>query len=589
MLIKEIKQLITANKKYFETQKPIWDYYLSVYNSQRKGYQDELPSGSRPDSKEVIKINTNYPFGYIDTVISMVVPVIPTVEAVPRNVLETQEAEAQSQLVNASFKVAKMQEILAIQAAKAIIYGCSYVKVIWDTKKKTPKYYERDPRRVWIDADAAKWEDMRYVIEVTFVKKSVVEQRIKNKQYKLKDKLTYTAKPTWISYESFAEADSNADNAFQWATIYEVLDLESNRYYHIEDSSMNVLYEGPLPYGNIKNHYVQLKFNENLTDLRGLSDIQLIINLQIILNEIDNLELHHAAATIPAVLMDSRVAQVEEQLLAAIAKIQIPGLVIPVQISGQYQLKDLFGQTPVPTLSPSFAAMRTRVMQAIEFILGLPQYARGVVGVTEVATEAALADTALRTRTGRRINKVNDVMEALAFMTLNMYRQELGKNESIRIEPERGKSEIVLNKKDLGFTEQEFYAKFEAVKHSPMSNNKQFRLQTLQQVMPLLQTNPNIDQAKLTQELLSLLEMDHVFQPTPPPPPMPPMAPGGLGGLGALAGLPNGAGSAPPGSVAGGQDVSAGGLPNIDGGELPPGVAIPPTVPLPGRPVMANQ
>jgi hypothetical protein len=69
----------------------------------------------------------------------------------------------------------------------------------------------------------------------------------------------------------------------------------------------------------------------------------------------------------------------------------------------------------------------------IEFILGIPQYSRGVVGVADVATEVALADTATRTRNGRRIKMIEDAIDTLAHKVVGLYEEFLPPNTMLPI------------------------------------------------------------------------------------------------------------------------------------------------------------
>jgi hypothetical protein len=234
--------------------------------------------------------------------------------------------------------------------------------------------------------------------------------------------------------------------------------------------------------------------------------------------------------------------------------------------------------------------IRQRVLQAIEFVLGLPQYARGVVGATDVATEAALADTALRTRMGKRIQVVNDTVEDMCFNIVALYKEFLKDGKGVVVDADRAEEAATLGREQLGFDRDDFFQKYESIAHSPLNNNSQYKLQQLQAFFPMLAGNPNVKQDIIIQELLTLLEMPQAYQPTPPPPPMgmPGMPPGGPTGMPpGTPGAPNLPALGPTTGAVG--PVNEGGMPNVAGGDMPPGTEPPVTVPLPGRPAMGKQ
>ena len=213
-----------------------------------------------------------------------------------------------------------------------------------------------------------------------------------------------------------------------------VYDFEGDgKYYHFLDDVEEPLFEGELPYQQIRNPFVHLTFNENMTDLGGLSDVKLIRTLQERLNEIDTLELWHAHTSTPVMLVNTALADNPEDILTALQEANQPGSMVAVQGKANAPLGDIIGQTPIPAMSPAFDEMRARCNSVIEFILGIPQYSRGVVGVADVATEVALADTATRTRNGRRIKQIEDLIRFSAERVVALYEEFLPTDSNLPI------------------------------------------------------------------------------------------------------------------------------------------------------------
>jgi len=227
-----------------------------------------------------------------------------------------------------------------------------------------------------------------------------------------------------------------------------------------------------------------------------------------------------------------------------------------------------------PGLTPSFDNMRGRCIQIIEFILGLPQYSRGAVGVADVATEVALADTALRTRNGRRIKAIHDVIRDWATKIVALYEEFLDEETVLPLRLTDSKEVLEATREELAFRdvnaeEDPMEWDYEALPYSPTENNRLVQLQMIQNNLETLLQLPGVDQQKVVFKYLDLLQLREAAIPAPPPGAMQPGAP-----------LP---GEQMP------QQVDEAGLPNVMAGEMPMGTE-PPQAPLPfGGPGSTNQ
>jgi len=266
-----------------------------------------------------------------------------------------------------------------------------------------------------------------------------------------------------------------------------------------------------------------------------------------------------------------------------------PGSMVAIEGKVNAPLRDIIGQTPVPQAIPSFDLMRERCNQVIEFILGIPQYSRGVVGVADVATEVALADTATRTRNGRRIKQVEDAVRGLSERVLSLYEEFLDPESKLPIRLTDSREVLTVSRETLRMrperdpAEQSLDYDYTAIPYSPTENHKLVQLQKLQQYLPLLIESPAVDKEKLIHKLLALLGLTDIIAQVPPTPEGPPGMPPGMPGM------PPGMPPMPPGMGApmlppGGQPTQPlSGKPMVEGiatGGLPPG-AEPPPIPTP--------
>tara|TARA_Y100001963_G_scaffold155732_1_gene247635 strand:- start:1982 stop:2830 length:849 start_codon:yes stop_codon:yes gene_type:complete len=269
-------------------------------------------------------------------------------------------------------------------------------------------------------------------------------------------------------------------------------------------------------------------------------------------------------------LINSGLVDNPESIVHALQAANTPGSLVRVEGSANAPLGDLIGSTPTTSLQPSFSKMRERAIQVIEFVLGIPQYSRGVVGVSDVATEVALADTATRTRNGRRIKKVEDTVKWMAMAAISMYEELLPEGSDLPVRLTDSTDVLVANRKAMEMNEVNasearsiLAYDYESVAYSPTENNRLIQLRNLNQYLPVLMQAPNVDKTKLIAKLLDLLMMKDLVVDTPQPP-------------GPMAGPP---GEAPS------EDTGA-------TGALPPGVEEPPQTPLPaggpGQPAMTD-
>ena len=588
----QIAGIISTHRTKSREERRDWDRWRAWYLSEYWGSDEEQPMGSYGvDAEDEVNFQTNYPYAYIDTMIANVCPQNPQVTVHARREDLRPNAQFREALVNDTFKRNSLHQLLWKFSTAASICGRAFIKSVWNFKKEMVEFFVVDPRFVFFDMSAAKWDDIRYLVEVTVLTEAEFKQRYEGKGKKgttynknVAEKAEYLGYPTWL--RDYARNNSMVNEAshevYRWVTVYEVYDFEGKgKYYHFLDNVEEPLFEGDLPYRYVRNPFSYATFNENMVDLAGLSDVKLIQSLQERLNEIDTLELWHAHSSTPVMMVNTALADNPEDIMTALREANQPGSMIAIEGKANAPLRDIIEHTPVPALSPSFDKMRDRCTGVVEFILGIPQYSRGVVGVADVATEVALADTATRTRNGRRIKMIEDNIQDLATRIIGLYEEFLEGDKALAVRLMDTHRVLQMTRESLKLrTDRDPYEDpleydYIALPYSPTENHKLVQLQKLQQYMPLLLQSPAVDQEKLVTKLLDLLQMrDILASPVDQPPAMPGMPPGPPGPP-----MPPG----PPGAPPMGPPMD-----NIATGALPPGTE-PPAMPLPmGGPGMAG-
>ena len=587
---KQIQGIIKTHKTKSNSERRDWDRWRAWYVSEYWNNDNTQPTGSVPiggDMSENVNFETNYPYAYVDTMIANVCPQNPKITVMARRDELKPAAQFREALIDDTFRRNNLHTLLWKTATNSAICGRGFMKVVWNFRKNSAEIFSVDPRQVFFDMSASRWEDIRYLVEITVLTEAEFKSRMKAKsdgksQYnkKVAEHAKYAGYPSWLKDNNNSNNLNEAStDVYKWVTVFEVYDFEGDgKYYHFLDDVEEPLFEGELPYRYIRNPFIHLSFNENMKDMGGLSDIKLIQSLQERLNEIDTLELWHAHTSTPVMLVNTALADNPEDILTALQEANQPGSMVAVQGKANAPLGDIIGQTPMPSMSPSFTEMRGRCNNVIEFILGIPQYSRGVVGVADVATEVALADTATRTRNGRRIKQIEDLIRKASQRVVAVYEEFLPSDTNLPVRLTDSQEVLKVNRETLRLADerdpgqQPMDYDYETIPYSPTENNRLVQLQKLQQYMPLLQQSPVVDQQKLIIKLLDLLQLRDVIKPPPPPaPPAPPGMPGmPPGGPPGMPGMPPGMPGMPP----------APGGDNLATGALPPGTE-PPVVPTP--------
>tara|TARA_R100000700_G_scaffold41111_2_gene59794 strand:+ start:3177 stop:4979 length:1803 start_codon:yes stop_codon:yes gene_type:complete len=523
---KTIKSIIDAHVGKANKEHKVWDKWRAWYRSEYWGEVD------REDDR--LLLENNYLYSFCDTMVASVTPPTPRVTCVPRRKdPETQQAARYREaLINDVLYRSSAHETLWSMATKASVYGRSILKTVWNFSRQRPDFIALDPRYFFYDLSASRWEDIRYAIEVTTLTKAEFFARTKRRQRRrgsmeydpgVASKAKFGSFPKWLldSEEGVSRMSDEIKDVFEWITVYEVYDFTNDTYYHMLQGFEDPLFQGELPYVFVKNPFAMLSFNENLSDIGGLSDSQLVERLQRRLNELDTLELRHAQSSIPVTVINEALCDNPEDFADQVSHATSPGDVVRLFGKNAAPLGDILGNTPTTSLAPEFGSLREKIENTIQFVLGIPEYARGISGSSEVATELALVDAAMRTRLGRRTKLLNGIIRHMAESSVGLYEEFL---ESEREIPARvgGNDAVVVARKHLAardprraeelksigdVIEEPLEIDYEVVPYSPTENSKTAQVKKITQFMELLLSTPHVDQRKLIEHILSTLDI----------------------------------------------------------------------------------
>lgn len=518
----QIKGLIETHRAKAHIDQKEWDKVRSWYTSKAWGSAEDI-------DKDELVMETNYPYAFVDTMVANICPNNPEITVNARRKHLHEAAKYREALVNDTFNRTAGHRVLWRAATMAAVYPRSFVKTVWNFRKRSPDFLVIDPRYVWYDMSAMRWEDIRYLVEVTVLTREDFDTRIQSEDKadraynpEVGKNAQFGSFPEWLKDQHSDKSllNDSSKEVFEWVTVYEVYDFSGEgSYYHYLEDQEEPLFQGELPYRFVRNPFYRLTFNDNLSDTGGLSDVSLIAPVLERLNELDTLMLWFAQTSIPITLLNSGLCDNPERVRTQLREATTPGSIVEIAGKANAAISDIIGHTQTPTLNPEFVGARDRCIQVIEFILGIPQYSRGIVGVADVATEVALADTATRTRNGRRQKEIYDLIGWESQAIVGLYEEYLADDEILPVR-------MLSNPRVLEITRQSMQAReilsaqgeepleydYMAVPYSPTENNKLVQLKNVQQFFPILSQAPNVDQQGLIRKLLELLQMEDILK-----------------------------------------------------------------------------
>jgi len=566
-------KVITNHKSRMRILRKRWRRAADMYRTEyyNRSHSDGFDDGDYVVEDESVTFENNWLFAFADTMIANIVPPNPECTIKHRREELKESAKFRELLVNDLFYRERAHSKLWKLGTRATVFPRSFIKCVWSEAKGRPILRVINPEFIFFDAMAEDWEDIRYICEVTVLTRGEFEKRIKKRGRKdgvyrsdaLED-ATFGPYPDWLLDEDTKDNDDHqiVREGFEWITIYEYYDLVSKEFIHYMEGAQRPLLSAPLPYSLLSNPYNMLSFNDNLKDLGGLSDAELVFPTIERLNEMSSLELWHNKCSIPVTIVHSGLVDDPAEFEDALENVDGPGQVITIAAKPKVSVNDVMGQTPTPTLPLEWQNTKASLREQIEFVLGIASYQRGGLGQSDVATELALADTAIRTRNSRRQKVVYDCIAWMAKAIVALYSEFLPEDSNIPVKLGTDEKVASLDRNSLMFNRAEdaFDYDYEARPFNAQEGNSVVQLKTLTEFIPVFTQNPataaNIDQRKLVEKLLDLLQMPGLLT-TEPPPAMP-------GQPGAMPGMP------------GGGDMGAQGVPPemqalLQGGEVEAG------------------
>lgn len=452
---------------------------------------------------DIQRTSTNLIFPIVETAMTSLVPPNPALTMKPRKPAPTEMVQAGEALINYFLKTGRYRTELQRCTYHAVMYGLGVMKTGWDAANDRAVTNFVDPRNYFCDMTALREDNVKYEIEATLLSKKEVQDKVDAGIYppsvleKAADQY-----PTWMLPNkrpdagiegSSATETKNLMNYQSWYLIYEVYDHERQMVHHFTPSDNKPILSDSMVF----RPYDLLSFNFNGENVRGLSEVALILDNQKEYNWTESYLLTLLRHSIPGTYYDASMSSTDEEQKRLIMPI---GGMAPVKVPSNRTVAELFFSKPLPQVPPLADQMMAGKRDAIAYVSSLAAAQRGQVIGAKTATELAFIKGQIQDRLSSR---QREIFELTARVGEKQYllAQKFMSTEKV-VEVVGGEWLTVLPP-----TLEQIEATFEMATYSATETNPAVRAESLRMAYPILSANPMISQKRLLEELLRAQEL----------------------------------------------------------------------------------
>lgn len=490
-----IQQHVTA---FRAREKVAYDRALAYCNG--NAWADPTVGQSEVD---IQRTSTNLIFPIVETAMTSLVPPNPALSMRTRRPAPSASIQAGEALINYFLKTGRYRTELQRCTYHAVMYGLGVMKTGWDPNTDRAVTNFVDPRNYFCDMTALREENIKYEIEATLLSKKEVQDKVDAGIYpasaleKAADQY-----PTWmlpnkrpdagIEGSSATEA-KNLMNYQSWYLIYEVYDREHGVVHHFTPSDNKPLLTDQLVY----RPYDLLVFNFNGENVRGLSEVALILDNQKEYNWTESYLLTLLRHSIPGTYYDASMSSTDEEQKRLIMPI---GGMAPVKVPSNRTVGELFFPKPLPQVPPLADQMMAGKRDAIAFVSSLAAAQRGQVIGAKTATELAFIKGQIQDRLSSRQREIFELTARVGEKQYLLAQKYMASEKVVEV---TGGEWLTVAPNTL----EQIEAVFEMATYSATESNPAVRAESLRMAYPILSANPLISQKRLLEELLRAQEL----------------------------------------------------------------------------------
>ena len=489
-----LSNLIDRHRRFYErTEKKNFDkarrYYRGEFYTSRNDVN--LSDGAIPS----FLCSKNLIYAIADTAVSALLGPNPKVAANPRNRQSQEAIPLVNGLMEYVFDANNMRRRAATALIDAVLCKRGVFKTGWDIAGDKPVVRVIEPGAIFFDQTVRDVDDIRYWLEAAVIPWTEFQRRVRDGFYKspkISD-VTPDRYPKWIT-DSYKNSDvSQLRDAFEWVTVWEYYDRETNKVVHYVRQADAVVFEQELDY----IPYSMFTLNQSAVDCLGLSEVQLVLNQQETINDLLTHMKQIVYLMIPRILFNSELIT-EEDLNKAVEAASgsfVP--ISPTNAEGLRTLSTLFYEMPMPQVPAGVENFIARQEGDAAFISALAEAARGQVAGARTATEMAIIDAQMRTRLATREGHINTALQDVAEKCFFLSKRYMKDPKLVAVSGHEGWSEVSLA--DI----HEVDVNFSMVSYNPIRQNPSVMAETLLKMFPILAQDPNVNKRALLEELVT--------------------------------------------------------------------------------------
>ena len=489
-----LSNLIDRHRRYYErTEKKNFDkarrYYRGEFYTSRNDVN--LSDGAIPS----FLCSKNMIYAIADTAVSALLGPNPKVAANPRNRESQEVIPLVNGLMEYVFDVNNMRRRAATALIDAVLCKRGVFKVGWDVNGDKPVVRVIEPGAIFFDQTVRDVDDIRYWLEAAVIPWTEFQRRVQTGAYKspkIADVMP-DRYPKWIT-DSYKNSDvAQLRDAFEWVTVWEYYDRETNKVIHYVRQADAVVFEQELDY----IPYSMFTLNQSAVDCLGLSEVQLVLNQQETINDLLTHMKQIVYLMIPRILFNSELITEEDLNKAVEAATGSFVPISPTNAEGLRTLSTLFYEMPMPQVPVGVENFISRQEGDAAFISALAEAARGQVAGARTATEMAIIDAQMRTRLATREGHINTALQDVAEKCFFLAKRYMKEPKLVAVSGHEGWSEVSLA--DI----HEVDVNFSMVSYNPIRQNPSVMSETLLKLFPILAQDPNINKRQLLEELVN--------------------------------------------------------------------------------------
>lgn len=478
-----IKGLIEAHKNYYDAhEKRSFDKARALYRGKHF---------NSTNIEDRFLCSENMVFSVAESAISSMLGPNPRVAARAKTPASEEIAPSVTAFNDWCFRHTRMRKRAALALVDATLCNRGAFKTTWSSDDDAPVVRAVDPSMLFFDLSVRDSEDIRYWMECTVLSMEQFKARVDSGKYKGAGDITADTYPAWAVGPDADVNDKKVRDATQWVELWEIYDVEASKVYHFVPNGDRIVFEDELLYVP----YTVFSLNHNGIDLRGLSEVQLILPQQESINELLTFWNKVVHLTVPRILYDAGVVA-EEDLSAAVSA--SVGAFVPIHLATDTPgaLGEAFYEAPTPTMPQQVLDFLSKQESITSFVSALAEAARGQVTGARTATELALIDAQLRTRLSNRVGNLAEALEDVASKCLWLSANFMDGERSVEI---AGSSEWVgLTADDL----QAANVHFEMIAFNPVSSNPAVEAEMFLGLLNILRESPNFDQRAIDEYMV---------------------------------------------------------------------------------------